>query len=238
MGQLIAEILPLALGIVFSPLAIMALVAVLVSPRARLNGFAFLLGWGLAVLVVFALGLWLFQVIEVHLFEEPPLWIVIVRLVLGLFLVAAAVWVYRSGQVHVDSMAKATTPGEVVRAAPQLPGWLRAVQSFTFFRTVLLGFGIFALNPVDLTCALIASLDVILAALPEAQTVLVGTGFVVLGILPIAVPTVLVFVRGAAAAPFLGRLRTWIASHTNVLNAALMLVIGVLQLQKALVALL
>jgi len=65
----------------------------------------------------------------------------------------------------------------------------------------------------------------------------VAVGFVVVGVAPIAVPVAYVLARGGAAAPVLERLRVWIAGHTNVLNAALILVIGVLQLQKAVSAL-
>jgi hypothetical protein len=38
MGDLILQLVPLALGVVLSPLAVMALVAVLVSRLARING--------------------------------------------------------------------------------------------------------------------------------------------------------------------------------------------------------
>ena len=75
-------------------------------------------------------------------------------------------------------------------------------------------------------------------ALPNAQSVAVGTGFAALGILPIAAPVVFVLVRGERAKPFLDATRTWIAGHTGVLNAALLLVVGILQLQKGISALL
>ncbi|MCD2441071.1 GAP family protein [Agromyces sp. SYSU K20354] len=232
MGELITGLIPLALGILLSPLAYMALVAVLLSRLARVNGFAFLIGWSLGVVGVLTLSIWVFGLLDANPFGTPPPWVSIVRLVLGVFLVGAAVWVYRRGAVHMKQMSQAGSPREVAAAAPQLPGWLQAVDQFNPVQSVLLGLGIFVLNPVDATCAAIAGLDFVLADLPDAETVAIATGFAVLGILPIAIPVVLILLRGAKAQPFLDRTRQWIASHSGVLNAALLLVIGVLQLQK------
>lgn len=232
MGDLILQLLPLALGIVLSPLAIMALVAILVSKLARINGVAFLIGWIIGVVGVMLLGLWVFSLLEVHALAEPPLWADLVRIALAVVLLIAAIWVYRRGHVHVAAMAKATNPREVVAAAPQLPGWLQKVSTFRPGRSAVLGVGIFVLNPVDASCAVIAALDITLAGLDGGTTTAVVAVFCLLGVLPIALPVLYVLVRGKNAQPFLDGLRTWVASHTNVLNAALLLVIAVLQLQK------
>lgn len=59
MGQTIGNVLPLALGVGISPIPIVAVVLMLATPRGRVNGPAFLLGWivgiaavGTAVLVI------------------------------------------------------------------------------------------------------------------------------------------------------------------------------------------
>ena len=51
MGQAIGGSLPLAIGVALSPVAIIAVVLMLTTDRARVNGPAFVLGWliGLAV---------------------------------------------------------------------------------------------------------------------------------------------------------------------------------------------
>ena len=135
-------------------------------------------------------------------------------------------------------MSEANSPREVAAAAPQLPGWLQAVDTFKPGRSGLLGLGIFVLNPVDASCAIIAGLDLTLAPVGNTQITIAGTLFAVLGILPIAVPVLYVLVLRTKAQPFLDGTRAWIAGHTGALNAALLLVVGVLQLQKALSALL
>lgn len=233
MGELIVSLIPLAIGVVLSPLAIMALVAVLLSLNARRNGVAYLLGWIVAVLLVLAVSFWVFTALEVTDPGLPPAWVPVIRLVIGAFLLVAAVFVYRRGHAKVLQMAAATSPIDVVNAAPQLPGWLTAVETFTPVRSFLLGLGIFILNPVDASCAVLAALDIRLASLTAGSTLTVLIGFAVIGILPIAIPVVFALVRGRAAQPLLDRTRSWIAGHTSVLNAALLVVIAVLQLQKA-----
>lgn len=237
MGELILALVPVALGVVLSPLAIMALVAVLLSHNARANGIAYLLGWILGLAGLTSLFLWLFPVLAVHERGEPPLWVPLVRLLIGLFLVAAAVWVYGKGRTHIVQMAAASTPREVVAASPQLPGWLHSVESFHPGRTFLLGVGLFVLNPVDASCAIIAALDITLSDADAPAGLWVAAAFVIVGTLPIALPVFYVVVRGDAAQPLLDRVRTWIAGNTHVLNAALLLVIGALQLEKGIAAL-
>lgn len=237
MTELIVNLIPLALGIIMSPLAIMALVAVLVSKRARVNGIAFLVGWALAVVVAVFGSVIVFGLLDLHKFGELPLWVAIVRLLFAVLLIGAAVWTFRKGHAHVQAMASASTPRQVVAAAPQLPGWLRAVENFTAFRSLLLGFGIFLLNPVDATCGIIAGLDMRTAEISEAAMVWVAIVFCIVGILPIAIPVLLAVVKGREADAVLQRVRTWIAGHTSALNAGLLLLIGAMQLQKALSAL-
>ncbi|MEA1262292.1 GAP family protein [Microbacterium sp. STF-2] len=238
MGELILALVPVALGVVLSPLAIMALVAVLLSRDARMNGITYLIGWFLGLGGLMTLCLWLFPLLAVHELGEPPLWVPIVRVLLGLFLIGSAVWVYRNGRAHIAQMAAASSPREVVAASPQLPGWLHSVESFRPGRTLLLGLGLFVLNPVDASCAILAALDISLSDVDRSTGLWVAVVFVIIGTLPIALPVLYVVVRGADAQPLLDRVRTWIAGNTHVLNAALLLVIGALQLEKGIAALL
>jgi len=233
MGDLVLSLLPLALGIVMSPLAIMALVAVLLSRRARVTGVFFALGWALGIAIGLGASYAVLGLFDLQPRSTPPDWVSAARLVFALVLILGAVYIYRKGHARAVAMAHARTPTDVTEAAPQLPGWLRSVETFTPTRSLLLGVGIFVLNPVDLSCAIIAALDVRLAGFGGTTDALVLIVFGVVGILPILIPVLLLLVRGEQATPVLASIRTWIASHTSVLNAALVLVIALLQLQKA-----
>src|SRR5262249_32274656 len=52
MGQGISEVLPFAIGIAISPIPIIAIVLILFSNRATVNGLSFLVGWMLGLAVV------------------------------------------------------------------------------------------------------------------------------------------------------------------------------------------
>lgn len=237
MGQLVLDLLPLGLGIVMSPLAIMALVAVLLSRRAQANGVLFLLGWVVGLGLVLWLSFVVLDALQVHERHDPPLWVPVLRLLIGAGLLWAAVLVYRRGTARKRQMAQAASPREVAAAAPQLPGWLQAVDSFTPGRSFLLGLGIFALNPVDASCAFLAALDIRLADVSTTAAVWSLVVFGLVGTLPIAVPVVWRLVAGDRAQAPLDRVRHWIGGHTAALNAALILVIALLQIQKGLSAL-
>jgi hypothetical protein len=234
MGQLVLNLIPLLFGILLSPLALMALIAVLVSQRARVNGLAFALGWVAGIALVLWVFFALFGALQVRAVRHPPFWIPVVQLVVGVVLVAAAVSVYRRGRARIEQMAAASSPRQVAAAAPQLPGWLQQVEKFRPVRTFLLGLGLFVLNPVDASCAIIAALDARQTPVNDTTAAITLVVFGLVASLSIVAPVAVVLIRGPKAASFLARTRTWAAGNTHVLNAALLLVIGALQLQKGL----
>src|SRR4051794_21737532 len=52
MGQGISEVLPFAIGIAISPVPIIAVILILFSDRAQVNGPSFLAGWVIGLAVV------------------------------------------------------------------------------------------------------------------------------------------------------------------------------------------
>jgi MFS family permease len=51
MGEAIGQLLPFAVGVAISPMPIVAMVLMLITPKAKSNGFVFLLGWIVGVAV-------------------------------------------------------------------------------------------------------------------------------------------------------------------------------------------
>ena len=236
MIELIWTLVPVLLGVVASPLAVIALVAVLLSQNARRNGVTFLLGWSGAVLVSVLLGYWLFGWLQVDLDAAAQPWVPYVRLGAGVLLAVGAVWTYRRSKAKIRLMAAASSPKDVVEAAPQLPGWLHSIDAFTAQRSLALGLGIFLLNPINVSCALIAALDIRLAGLEGTVSWTFVAVFVLLSIAPMAVPVYLVLAKGAQAEPFLAALRSWIAAHNGTLSTVFLGIIAFMQIQKALEA--
>ena len=57
MGNAIGQMLPFAIGVAISPMPIVAIVLMLLTPKGKTNGPAFLLGWLVGIVVVGAIAL-------------------------------------------------------------------------------------------------------------------------------------------------------------------------------------
>ena len=58
MGSAISEVLPFAIGVAISPAGVIAVILVLFSARARVNGPVFLLGWVVGVAILSTVMIW------------------------------------------------------------------------------------------------------------------------------------------------------------------------------------
>jgi predicted transporter len=114
MGDAIGQMLPTAVGVAISPLPIVAVVLMLVTPRGRVNGIAFVLGWMLGLAVVGAIVLSVASGAGASDEGEPATWVSVLKLVLGLLGLLIGVRQYR-GRPHGD-------------AAPEPPKWMRALD--------------------------------------------------------------------------------------------------------------
>jgi hypothetical protein len=120
-GSAIGDVLPLALGVAISPIPIIAVILMLLSPKARENGPAFLLGWVAGLAVVSILVSALSGNAGIGSGGGGSVWGSLIKLLLGLLLVGFSIREFRNRPRQGDQ--------------PQLPGWMRAIDSFTPVRT-------------------------------------------------------------------------------------------------------
>ena len=121
MRQAIGRILPLAVGVAISSVPIIAVILMLVSRRARVNGPAFIVGW----LVGWLAGLALIGVIVLRIVKptaasengQPATWVSVLELVLGILLLLVALKQWRS-RPHGDE-------------EPAPPKWMGAIDAFS-----------------------------------------------------------------------------------------------------------
>src|ERR1700754_2131826 len=116
MGEAIGQALPFAVGVAISPMPIVAVVLILVTPRARSNGPAFLLGSVLGVAVVGAILLVVADPAGASDDGGPATWVSWVKIALGAGLLALAVKQWRDRP----------RPGEDVA----MPKWMAALDTF------------------------------------------------------------------------------------------------------------
>ena len=215
----IGTILPLALGVAISPIPIIAVILMLLSPKAHTNGPAFLVGW--------VAGLAGVSIAVIALSDKAGLGsggggsVVgsLIKIALGLLLVGLAVREFRNRP----------RPGE----QPQLPGWMRAIDSITGPKTLGIAF-LLSVNPKNLSLTVAAAVSVAQEGLSTISAAFVLALFVVLASLSIAVPVALYAFGGDSAARVLDGLRTWLDANNTTVMAVLLVVIGVVLLGKGL----
>jgi threonine/homoserine/homoserine lactone efflux protein len=218
MGTAIGDILPLAIGVAISPIPIIAIILMLFSTRAKSNGSAFVLGWMLGMAVVGGIVLAIGTTANLSSGRESQTISSILRLALGLLLIAVA----------VRNWQKRPKPGE----EPQLPKWMAGLDTFTPAKALGLGGLLSGLNPKNLAFVLSASLVIGQAGLSTGQTILVFAIFVVIASLTVAGPALFYLVGGSKAAKTLQSMKVWLAANNATVMAVLCLVLGVVVLGK------
>jgi threonine/homoserine/homoserine lactone efflux protein len=214
MQQVIGELLPLALGIAISPIPIIAIILMLITPKARSNGLVFLLGWMAGILIVGGIALVVADVAGLSTGSEAASQSqAVIKLVLGLLLLVVAARQWRSRP----------KPGEEA----SLPKWMQTLDTFTPVKS----FGVAALlsgpNPKNLALNLAAMSIVATAGLSTANQVVALLVVVVIGSLTIIAPLVVYFAGGEKSTELLGGWKSWLSENNAATMAVLLLVLGV-----------
>lgn len=212
MGAAIGQSLPVAVGVLVSPLPIVAVVLMLVSGRAKANAFAFLVGWFVAVGAV-TLVVALVAGSAVPQDGGPPLWAAILKLVLGVLLLLLALKQWRG------------RPRDGVD--PPAPRWMAAIDAFTPVKAAGLAVLLGAVNPKNLLLV-VSGGAAIAAAAPDDTTaqVVAAVVFAVVASIGVAAPVFIYLFMGSRAAAMLDALKAWMTHNNAVIMAVLLLVLG------------
>jgi Sap, sulfolipid-1-addressing protein len=210
-GDAIGQVLVLGLGVAISPVPIIAVILLLVTPQARTTGPAFVLGWLFGLSLVGAI---VFLVAPDATADsgEPATWTGWLKLVLGLGLVVLAVKDWRGRPRAADDAA--------------MPRWMGAIDAFGPVKAGGAGVFLSALNPKNLVLSIAAAAAIAATGIPGGQEAVAYGLFVVLATIGVAAPVVIYFVLGTHADPLLERLREWMARNNAVIMAVLLLLIG------------
>jgi threonine/homoserine/homoserine lactone efflux protein len=212
-GQAIGNFLPSAVGVAISPLPIVAVVLMLVTPRGRSNGPLFVLGWCVGLGIVGAIVLSVAGGAGASIDNGPATWVDVLFLILGLLLIGVAVRQWR-GRPHGDE-------------EPPTPTWMGALDQFTPLKAGGAGVVLSALNPKNLLLAVAGATAIAQTGIPAGQQALSYLIFVVIASIGVAAPVVIYFAMGERSQDLLADLETWLAHNNAVIMAVLMLVIGV-----------
>ena len=219
MGGAIGEMLPLAIGIAISPLAIVAVILILTTPRARTNGPMFLGGWLLALAVVGGVALVATDAAESADTSGPRTIVALVKIALGVVLLFLAWRGFRSRP----------QPGE---DAP-LPKWMAALDRFTPGRSLAVGALFGGVKPKNLILAAAAAAGIAESGLGGAQQVVVLLLLILVASIGIIAPVAVYFLMGEEkAARVLDGWKTWLQANNSTVMIVLFVVFGVVLLGK------
>lgn len=223
MGTAIADILPLAVGVAISVMAIIAVILMLFSKQARSTSVGFLIGWFLGVTVVLMLVVLIANPAQQATGSEESLLYAIVHLVLGLFLLFVA---YRDWK-------KRPKPGEV----PEMPKWMSSIDSFTAGKALGMGVLLSGLNPKNLALILSAGVAIAAAGLTSSETIIVLVIFIVIACISVATPVIAYLVLGEKAESTLNSWKVWLIQNNAAVMTVVFLLFGVKLLADGLGAL-
>jgi threonine/homoserine/homoserine lactone efflux protein len=213
MGNAIGQMLPMAVGVSLSPLPIVAVVLMLVTPRGRANGPAFVAGWllGLAIVGTIVLSLAGGAVATDH--GKPATWVDALKLALGVLLLLVGVRQWR-GRLREGEEAAT-------------PRWMGALDTFSPVKALSAGVLLSGLNPKNLLLTIAGATAIAQTGIAIGQQIVVYVIFVLIAAVGVGAPVLLYFALGERSRQLLDSLKTWMARNNAAIMAVLFLIFGV-----------
>ena len=216
MGAVIGEILPLAVGIAISPISIIAVILMLLSPRAKGASVGFMIGCVAGIIVAVVVFTLLASVIPQRGGASTTSGVI--KIIFGVLLLFLALRQWRG------------RPAKGEQAV--MPKWMSAIDSMTIGKAMGLGFLLSTVNPKNLIMAVSAGVIIGGAGLALGQAAVVIVIFVVLAACTVIIPVIGYLIAAARLVDPLDRLRGWLVENNATIMAVLLLVIGVALIGK------
>ena len=213
MGAVIGQVLPAALGVAISPVPIIAIILMLLAPRAGTASLGFFVGWVLGVAAVVTAVALLVDPVDDSQSSSPSTMISVLKILLG---AAAAL-------LGVQQWRARPKAGQ----QPTMPGWMSAVDTMTPVKAAGLGALLAAVNPKNLTLCLVGGVAIGAGGLPAGQTAVAIAVFVLIASCSIGIPTLGYLVTQERMRAPLEEMRTWLTLHNAAVMSVLLLVIGI-----------
>ena len=212
MGEAIGQMLPTAVGVAISPLPIVAVVLMLVTPRGKVNGIAFVLGWILGLTIVGAIVLAAASGASASDDGEPATWVSVLKLVLGLLALLLGVKQYR-GRPRGDEV-------------PPPPKWMQALDEFTPVKAAGTAVLLSGVNPKNLLLSVAGAAAIAQTGIDAGEQAIAYAVFVLVASIGVALPVVIAVALGERSRHLLDELKDWLAKNNGVIMAVLLVVIG------------
>ena len=210
MGEAIGQMLPAAVVIAISPMPIVAVVLMLVTPRGRTNGLAFLLGWLVGIGLLGTIVLLVAGGADATERGEPATWVSWLELVLGVLLLVGAIKQWRS-RPRGDEEAPT-------------PRWMQALDEFSPAKATGVGILLSAVNPKNFILTVAGATAIAATGIPSGEEAIVWLIFVVIASLGVGTPVALSLALGERSRVMLDDTKAWMSHNNAAIMAVLFLV--------------
>lgn len=216
----VSAVLVFAVGVAISPVPTSAVILMLFSARAKVNGPLFMVGWGTALAVIGGVSYLLAVQGGASTSEAAAETLSVGKIVFGVLflLLAARNWSHRPA----------------LGAVPEPPKWMAGIDGLAPGKALGMGLALAALNPKNLMLSLAAGTALASLGLSTSEAVWSLVVFVAVGSLTVAGPVIYYLVGGQHARDRLDEFKDWLVVHNSAVMAVLFLVLGVDLIAKVL----
>lgn len=211
LGNSIGQILAHGVGVAISPLALVAIVVLLATPRARVNAVTFALTWIVAMAAAIAVLLVVGGLVGANHHDRPATWTGWAKLVIGLAALTIAARQARRA-LHPD-------PDRPPPAWTQNP-------KHTTLTIITLATTLAIVNPKNLTQLAAAAVTITAVTRGHGARIIAGVVFLLVASLCVTIPLAIHLFAGARATTILARWKDWATHHNSTIMAVLLTVLG------------
>ncbi|MEM8621681.1 MAG: GAP family protein [Actinomycetota bacterium] len=210
MGEVIGQILSVAVGVAISPVPVIAVILMLFSRKAASNGVSFAVGW---VLGLFGAGA---IVLALGLSDDdnggPSTTSGWVKMAVGALFIVLGIRRWRSRPRH--------------GAVASTPAWMASIDDFTAARAVGMAVLLSAVNPKNLGLTIAAASTIGAGGLSTGDEYVALIVFVAIGSVTVVTPVVINAVAGERAQPVLDEMKRWLIDHNATIMTVVLVVLG------------
>jgi hypothetical protein len=213
--------LPLAMGIAAAPWAIIALMILLLTPKAVSNAYAFLMGWyiglmGVGILILRSPGL-------MNDTGEPSQLMGWIRIgMAAVFLITSLFFI------------KKLPTGKNQQTIPK---WIKRVDTFGFFHASLIGFLLSTLNFKNSSMVVVGAAFIARQGLTTMQDIITLLLFCLIASIGVLIPFIIFILFRRDAERVFGRIKIWILKNRVIILLVILLVFGGISLFKGIIIL-
>lgn len=220
MGNVIDVVLPLAVGVALSPVPLIAILLMLLAPKAGSAAVGFLVGWLVGIVLAVSVFSFLFGFLPPRDENGTDVLGGVLKVGLGTALLVIAIrqWV---------AIPKAG-------AEPPLPGWMIAIDTMMARKAIVLSFLLAAVNPKNLLLNAAAGVAIGSSDLDAGAQIAIVILYTVIASASVGLPVMLYRIAGERMATPMERMRAWLEANNAGVMATLLTILSVVLIGKGL----